>query len=345
MLFEQIILNMAVRMNGERTISAPFHLIRGKRSGQTIQDVKIYGLTNYFSLFPKLPKHTYDRIIESMVQNKWLILNEKTIPIVTSLGMEQVKKLPTIQLNGWLYRGNERLFFQRLSLVTQTLSHVRAKELAFTPVEKNEKVQYWVRQYIHSYPYQSEQFIKQYFQELLVAFKCSGLSDLQLTLITHRLSGYRVSGITWQQLAQGLNEEPIDLHIRFVEALHLLLDQIVVNPDLKILRNMSEGIRTTTALTDSAQKTFALYQDGYSFEQIVSARQLKSSTIEDHFVEIAMNEPSFVIEMFFPNEQIHNLIQQVKEQGTKKLTTLKAAFPDFSYFQLRLLLAVGGALG
>lgn len=342
MLFEQIILNMVVRMNEERTISAPFHLIKGKRSGQTIQDVKIYGLTKYFSLFPKLSKPTYDRVIDSMVQNKWLILSEKNIPKITSLGMEQVKNLPTLQLNGWLYRGNERLFFQRLSLVTQTISHVHAKELAFTPVEKNEKVQFWVRQFLHSYNYQSEQFIEQYSQELHTAFKCSRLSDLQLTLITHRLSGFGVSGITWQQLAQGLNEEPIDLHIRFNEALHLLLDQIAVNHELKVLGKMSEGIRTSSSLTDSAQKTFGLYQEGYSFEQIVSARHLKSSTIEDHFVEIAMNEPTFFIEKFFPNEQIQNLIQQVKEQDTKKLTILKSAFPNFSYFQLRLLLAVGG---
>jgi uncharacterized protein YpbB len=48
--------------------------------------------------------------------------------------------------------------------------------------------------------------------------------------------------------------------------------------------------------------------------------------------------------MFFPGEDIQHIIQEIKNQQTKKLRTLKEAFPAYSYFQLRLLIAVGGDL-
>ena len=342
MLFHQIILHMVNRLNGERTISAPLHLLRGKRSGQTIQDVKSYGFTKYFSLFPKLSKKTYDETIQQMIHLGLITVNENTIPQTTKLGLSVLQDLPNLRLNGWLYRVNERMFFQRLSLVTQTLSHIHAKSMAFIPVQKDDKIQKWVRHYLKGFPYKSDEFIQNYYHELTTVFQSANLSELHMSILSHRLSGFEVSGVTWHQLSHALKEEEIDLHIRFSECLHILLDEISINSKLALLFKMSEGIKTTTPLTESAVKTANLYQQGYSFEQIKSLRQLKASTIEDHFVEMAMNDPSFSIQLFFPDGNSDILIQQVNNHQTKKLRTLKEALPTYSYFQLRLLLAAGG---
>ena len=342
MLFQQIILHMVKRLNGERTISAPLHLMRGKRSGQTIQDVKSYGFTKYFSLFPKLSKKTYDQSIQQMIDLGYITVNVNLIPRTTELGLSVLQNMPNLRLNGWLYRGNERIFFQRLSLVTQTLSHIHAKSMSFVPVQKDEKIQKWVRHYLKGFSYQSQEFIQSFYQELTTVFQSANLSDLHLSLLSHRLSGFEVSGVTWQQLSHALNEEEIDLHIRFTECIHIILDEISTNSNLALLFQMSEGIKTSTPLTESAKKTANLYQQGYTFEQISALRQLKTSTIEDHFVEMAMNEPSFSIQLFFPEGNSDSLIRQIGHHQTKKLRTLKEAFPDYSYFQLRLLLAAGG---
>lgn len=342
MLFQQIILHMVNRLNEERTISAPFHLIRGKRSGQTIQDVKSYGLTNYFSLFPKLTKPTYEQYVLQMIQSNLLIVNEQSIPKLTLLGKEKLKEMPPLQLNGWLYRGNERIFFQRLSLVTQTLSHVNAKKWTFTPIQKDEKIQQWVRHFLHDFTYKSNEFISKYYEELLSVCQSDKLSELHLVILSHRLTGYEVSGVTWQQLSRALKEDEMDLQIRLQESLHIILDEISIRPSLSLLTRMTEDIKAPTPLTDSTKKTSDLYQKGYSFEEISSMRQLKTSTIEDHFVEMAMNGSLLSVEMFFPNEDVPKLIQKIKEQETKKLRTLKDGFPSYTYFQLRLLLAIGG---
>ena len=344
MLFHQIILYMVDKLKEERTISAPYHLIRGKRSGQTIQDVKSYQLTKYFSLFPRLTKQKYDQIIQEMIQSGLLQVNEMSVPQITKQGKNMLNKMPDLSLNGWLYRGNERIFFQRLSLVTQTLSHVNAKDLSFVPIQKDEKIQFWVRHFLHNVSYKDEGFIEKYYNELITIFHSAKLTELHATILSHRLSGYQVSGVTWQQLSHVLQKDQLELEIVFQESLHIVLDEISLNHKLVLLPKMSEGIETTTPLTESAKKTADFYKQGYSFEQITSLRHLKSSTIEDHFVEMAMNEPSFSIEMFFPDEDIQLAIQQIKSQQTKKLRTLKEVFPTYSYFQLRLLLAVGGDL-
>jgi uncharacterized protein YpbB len=343
-LIQQIILHMVNRLNEERTISAPYHLIRGKRSGQTIQDVKSYHLTKYFALFPRLTKQSYEQIIQQMIESGWLRVNELSIPQITELGGKVLNQMPTFHLNGWLYRGNERIFFQRLSLVTQTLSHVKANDLAFSPIQKDERIHNWVRRFLKTVSYKKEGFIEEFYQELKTTFQSATLTDLHLTILSHRLSGYQVSGVTWQQLSHMLEIDQLDLEILFQECLHIVLDEIPLNTKLILLPKMSEGIKTTTPLTESAKRTADLYNQGHSVEQIMSIRHLKKSTIEDHFVEMAMNEPLFSIHMFFPGEDIQHIIQEIKNQQTKKLRTLKEAFPAYSYFQLRLLIAVGGDL-
>lgn len=343
MLLQEIILHMASKLNGERTISAPYHLLRGKRSGQTIQDVKSYGLTAYFSLFPRLSKKTFDQTIYRMIESGLMSMDGQSIPDVTEQGRAVLEKMPSLKLRGWLYRGNERLFFQRISLAVQTLSHANARQMAFIPVERDEKVQIWVRNFLLGTSYRTAGYTNMFHGELLSAMQNPSISDLHRTIFSHRLSGFQVSGVTWKQLSDALEIEEVDLHIRFIECLHIMLDEIAENPAAyRLLSMLSEGIKSSTPLTDSAKRTADLYKQGFTFEQIQSLRQLKTSTIEDHFVEIAMNDPSFPIQVFFPEVDSFQLVRKISMLQTKKLKTLKAEFPEYSYFQLRLLLAVGG---
>lgn len=342
MLFQQIILQLVDRFNEERTISASFHMLKGKRSGQTIQDVRNYGMTQYFSLFPNLSKQLYDQTIHEMIELEWLKVNDLSIPHVTKMGHQKLDNIPTLQLNGWLYRGNERIFFSRLSLVTQTLSHIHSNDFSFIPFQKDEKIQLWVRNFLQAHPYKSREFIQMYDAELRKVFQAQKLEEVHRLILSHRFSGFEVSGLTWKQLSHTLKIEQMDLQVLFQECLHILLDEISMNPSCILLNKITEGVITTCALTESAKKTAEFYQNGHSFDQIMTIRQLKSSTIEDHFVEMAMSGHLKAVQQFFPHKDIGVLSQQMKNQQTKKLKTLKTIYPMYSYFQLRLLLALGG---
>ena len=51
------------------------------------------------------------------------------------------------------------------------------------------------------------------------------------------------------------------------------------------------------------RKTYNFWRQGRSLEEIATIRNLKVATIEDHFVEIALREKDFSIEMFMEKEK------------------------------------------
>lgn len=342
MLFEQILLKMIDRLNGERTISAPFHLLRGKKSGQTIQDVKSYGLTDTFSIFPKLSQNKYNHIVEKMIQDQLLEIDQNNIPSLTEKGIHFKDKLEPLAINGWLYRGNEMVFFQRLSLLVQTLSHVKAQSMNFIPVQKDEKIQRWIRSFMLKVPYKSPEYAQKVYEELESCLNQAYLTETHRQLIVFRLSGFKVTGLTWQQLSFDVKYEPIDVQLLFIEGLHQMLNEICSKNTYPILLALAEGVQANNPLTESASRTAQLYADGNSLQTISSIRHLKQSTIEDHFVEMAMNGVWINWLTFFPNENIDDLKREIQSTSSRKLSILKEQFPQLSFFQLRLLLASRG---
>ena len=96
-----------------------------------------------------------------------------------------------------------------------------------------------------------------------------------------------------------------------------------------------------TYLTQSAERTKKLFEQGYSVEQIASLRKLKLSTIEDHFIEMAANMESFPFKEFISEEQRDTVWRHVEQLQTKRLRLLKQQCPELSYFQLRLIVIIG----
>ena len=48
MHFHQILLFIIHKLSGQRSENAPYYLIKGKKSGQTIQDVTYFQLSSFF---------------------------------------------------------------------------------------------------------------------------------------------------------------------------------------------------------------------------------------------------------------------------------------------------------
>ena len=67
MNLSSILLSIISRIDGERTIYAGLHLLRGKRSGQTLQDVEYYGLKSFFGILPKLTVERFDEAAKELM--------------------------------------------------------------------------------------------------------------------------------------------------------------------------------------------------------------------------------------------------------------------------------------
>ena len=336
MIFNQILLHILYILKNERTVSSAYHLLRGKRSGQTIQDVGMYKLHCYFGILPKLKRTTFDEAIGSLQAAQLIeVDDEGYFSMKEELAFDQ---LP--YFNGWHYRGNEHRFFSRLSLLVETLSHTKENISYFAPTEKNVEAQMFLRAFLQKHPFREVAFRHQLLTEVIEALDQPLLSELQRDIVVLRLSGANVAGLTWQQLAQKHDMSELDVQLQFISALHGMLSKVLEKP-LPLMQQLAEDVYISMPLTDSTSETAKLLNEGKSLEQIAAIRRLKISTIEDHVVEIVMNIPAFNIAAFLSKEQLKEIHETSEAYATKKLRVLKEVLPHYSYFQLRLGLAKG----
>lgn len=336
MLFSELILAIMKPLNRQRTISSPYHLIKGKKSGQTIQDIGYFGLYPYFGIFPKLDKKAYDQVIKSLFSQGYLLANEQVIELTEKAINTSIADTP---LNGWKYRGNEILFFNRLSLIVQTLSHMSQSVKIFDPIVNNEEIQMWVKKYLQQIQFRDLAVVQAFKKELFTTLADSAISETHKMILTERLTGLALSGLTWQQIATSKKLSVLDVQLMTVEALHSWMAEIEKSKP-PLLLGLMEGVIQQSSLTATAQRTEKLFERGFTLEQIASLRQLKTSTIEDHVVELAMNDPYFNFKSFMSQELYKAIIIESKSQQSKRLRDIKEHLPDASYFQIRLALSI-----
>ena len=331
MNFHQLVRQILVIINGERTIAAPYHLLKGKKSSQTLEDVALFRLHSFYRIMPQLERSVYDHAILALEQQGVLtIINEKSY---------HIKSLPykTYHFNGWRYQGLEALFFKRLQLVVQTLSHYKAQDMKFAPVVSDNGVQQFIRQFLQQADYRHSDLSAALYEEIFGTLKRAVITEEQRMLISYRLSGYEQPAKTVAQLAQLTNSATIDVQLMLTEALHVWLDTV----DTPLLEALRQGCVSEQILTDTAAKTYALIKQGYDFAQICNYRQLKESTIQDHIVEIARNMPAFDVTPYVDFKALASVHQATKQLQTKRLKTLHAQ-TGLPYFQIRLALTREG---
>ena len=333
-----LLLAIIGRLDGERSIYAGLHLFRGKRSGQTLQDVEYYSLKEFFCILPKLHINLYDQAVLELKKAEYISIDKDSVVHITKAGRDKLRTLPSYRFNGWDYRGREHIFFSRLSLVVQTLSNFKVGEKSFLPLQKDDEIQLFVKKILYGQPISNPTFARQLREELHRVIDKSGMRDVQKIIMTHRLVGYECTGWTWDQLAEKLNMNSLTIRLYFIESLHILLESLERSSDTWFLQKMTEDIKVSTYLTDSSRKTKFFFDRGMSMDAIAAARGLKMSTIEDHFVEMSINEPNFPVEQFVSKRDMEAVIAKSNEIGSKRLRLLKNEFMGLSYFQLRLIL-------
>jgi uncharacterized protein YpbB len=333
-----ILLKIISKLDGERSIYAGLHLLRGKRSGQTLQDVEYYSLKSFFGILPKLSIESFDSASDSLKESGLISLGLDSIVYITVLGKENVESLPEYQFNGWDYRGKEHVFFSRVSLLVQTISHFRVNEKSFLPVQKEHEIQVFIKKLLVNKSIGDQVLATHVAWELKQALDRSTMSRVQKEIFTYRLSGYGATGLTWQQLSKQMKLNSQVIRLLFIEGLHRLLPAIEKSADLPFMRKLAEDVKVSSHLTESSQKTKELFAKGRSLDEIAEIRRLKISTIEDHFVEMSINDPHFPLTTFVSDTDVDRVLDTVKKKGTKRLRVLKYECAMVSYFQLRLIL-------
>ncbi|WP_349407600.1 helix-turn-helix domain-containing protein [Pseudalkalibacillus sp. SCS-8] len=334
------------RMDGERTVSGLYHLLTGKKSSQTVQDGKLFGLSHLFGTFHGYTYARFEEKMQDFIQSGWINLTDASNARLTERGQsvldENLKRSPIpTSLDGWRYGDIGTVFWRRFTLYVQTLSHLLENERHFYPIQNDPQVLQWVKRHFPRDPRSRHMSAEGIYSELKILLSTVEGNDADNFVL--RLSRKDRIGKTTRQIGEIIGLDPFESHIRFLGTLHKMIQTVMADrrsfPHIHIF--IADCSQPYT-LTESTRKTFELLKDGYTFDDIVRIRKLKESTIEDHIVEIAIHVPEFEISPFISIEDQKRIFAVSKRLRSKRLKWIKQELQEeFSYFQIRLTLAKG----
>ncbi|EIJ83340.1 hypothetical protein MGA3_08970 [Bacillus methanolicus MGA3] len=334
------------QINGERTIYSIYHLLKGKKSSQTIQDAHLFQLYPFFQVFPSISRNDMEEIIGKFEREGWInkkndqyfFLTEKGIDILN----EELRRKPVPDyLNGWKYQNVAQLFWERLSLFVQVCSNLINRNPDFVPVHKRKETLFWLKKFLAMQKKERFVLAKQLYNELTTCFEANHQIDPAIIVV--RFTGFNKIGLTENQAAEKLGMEQTYYHVSFLNIFHYMIETITKSPArFPLLHSIIPEADKFVPLTNSAKRTYELINSGMPMERIAKVRNLKMSTIEDHIVEIALNMKEFDISPFVDRSIQANILEAAEKASSKQLKHIRAQAGNASYFEIRLVLAKYG---
>ncbi|TVP82824.1 MAG: hypothetical protein EA344_11180 [Alkalicoccus sp.] len=337
---EVLFLEVLSKMNGSRTVSGPLHLLKGKRSSQTIQDIALFQCDKWAAALKHVP---YSRLrkVEEQLYARNMVRTENKSAFLTENGFTYLNKyretMDTLSFNGrkWEWDNEAEIFWQRLSLLVQAVSHKQYKSRYYLPVYAPYEVKTYVKNIMRQK--NSKNLAEELFQFIYTHLKEAGEESAEL--FTARLSGYSYTGRTFSQIEN--QSAPVVLtYLQFRSVIHHMLEDLERRPEE--LYGLFPFKEAASQVTASAARTGKAVKEGRNLQETARFRKLKESTIEDHLVELAMHDPSFEYERFISSNILGNIFEAVEKlSGERKLKDIREALgKEVSYFHIRLALAL-----
>jgi uncharacterized protein YpbB len=349
--FQFVLLYCFNQLRGERSLSAIYHLLNGKKSSQTIQDGKLFNLSHMFSLFPRLTRQQINHACEMILQEELIVQLPNQHYNITEKGkivldeIFRVKPIP-LELNGWEYGDTGRIFWRRLSLLVQVLSNLVYERQQYLPLTKSQEDLQWVKNFLKQTHYTKTDLINLLYEEMKDSLQLQ--SNKAATIFIQRLTSSKKIGKTFEQIAAKDKEDPIYIYILFWKVVHsiiYLLQQSSENQYV-VLKEIIKGKLHKNVLTASTATTLSYLLQGKGISEIAIIRRLKESTIEDHIVEITLHDNAYTPYAFLSLEdykRINSAIELLKTHQLKKVK--EYLHHQYSYFQIRLAYAMNGRNG
>ncbi|MBM7604463.1 uncharacterized protein YpbB [Metabacillus crassostreae] len=345
--FHIVLLYCLNQFNGERSASAIYHLLKGKKSSQTIQDGKLFNVSHMFSIFPWLSRVQTNAAWQDMVQEGLIVRIPENQLIVTEKGrLELETRLEQCpfpnNIHGWNYGDIGRLFWRRLSLLVQVVSNVAYERKDYLPVTKNQEDLDWVKMFLRHMKMSKTELNKSLYNEIYKALQEQ--SEKGAVIFVQKLTASKKIGLTFEQIAVKEKEDSQYIYLLFWGIIHscIELQQLKVD-QFPLFNEIIKDKFQTEFLTSSSKKTKNYLLQGKSISEISSIRRLKESTIEDHIVEITLHDKHFLPWDFLSEKDYLVIKQTIAKLNTHQLKRVREALgSNFSYFQIRLVFALMG---
>jgi uncharacterized protein YpbB len=348
-----LLLNTVYKLQGERSVNGAIHLLRGKRSAQTIQDIHLFSLETYAASLKQWPEEDINKMVAALTREGFISQSNQTT-ILTKKGTDWLKEaadqceLPSA-FHGFKYEwdGKADYFWGRLVLTVQSVSNLVNANLSFIPVSYDRLIQQDVKSILKAYPDRGK-LGRQLYSELKSIYEL--WNDRDAALLVKRFSSNTKTGKTISQLSDLFNHDRLYTFLYCKSLVHKMLASIYTTPDLfPVLSQLIPRMEGGPYVTQTARQTKDLLNKGFSLLEIAEKRKLKVSTIEDHVIEISIYDPFFNINDFLPEQERLDIMKASEKLKTNRLKPIKDLFQDrYTYFQIRLALSTsrkGGNYG
>jgi uncharacterized protein YpbB len=338
-LVERLCIYLAKKINSERTISGLIHILKGKKSAQSIQDSNVYGIQQFYSLFPsnyiELIEETYKTLEKNniiRIDDNFIILNNCNFNN-NLIEDELWYKLLTNKLSN----ENAIIFWRRLNLLIQVSSNYFNGVNQYYPVCNDRPTQKFIKNFLTYFNNKSDisNFL---YNEIRTSLK--DLPDIYNIIFVKKLTGSKVYGESLYQIASDFKKEEIEVYLIFMSVLHHIMDSCITHKDSFPVLNLLLKDLSIQKLSKSSCETKEMLCKGFGIDLISKVRKLKTNTIEDHIVEIVHQDKDFDIDKFIDRNTYHKISVAIKNANSLKLREIKKNLPDeITYFQIRLVLA------
>ncbi|MCP8616731.1 helix-turn-helix domain-containing protein [Salirhabdus salicampi] len=339
-MFEQILLTCFQSIHKERSAASVYHLLIGKRSSQTIQDAKVFGVDQYFGIYKELRRDQFEQVLRKLMNEQLVYIENKRI-FITSVGLRALenKEVGVNWLDGYSYHQSAPAFWLRLLLFIQIGSNMLGNEKTFLPVIEDRTIVQWTKRFYARHKSELESVFFTLYEELHQI-----LSDLPTdyaSMVVSRMSGAHRYGASTDQIAKKHNASIHDVKMTLQSCIHFIMKEITRNQtSFPALNQFIPEHQPSLPLTLSTKKTYDMLKQGHGINDLARIRGLKVSTIQDHIVEIAHVDRTFDIRPFISEHIEKQIIAVVERTKTKRLKEIKEALEgNVDYFSIRVVLA------
>lgn len=337
---KELLLVVLHAFNGERSIYGAFHILQGKKTAQSIQDTHLYSLHPYFQIAPYISREEIDSLAQELETDHFISLQGEVAKL-TDQGIKHSQSFLKehrylLDLNGLKFLNQTDELWLKLTLFIQTFTQLSNNQTSFVPVTFNHSIQKWVKRQLHHTPQDVSKIVQQLYDECERFLATCSTEQAEIFVL--QLSSPSQVGLTTEQIATRLKLEPFTIQVMHKATLHRLLFQMTTGEYelLALFRGAESKQHFSTA---TSQKTAQLLKVGLDIEQIMKKRGLKRSTIEDHLVELALNDPEFSIEQYVTVEETIAVKRAALKLNSFKLKDLREQLGGkLTYFQIRLAL-------
>ncbi|WP_176757385.1 helix-turn-helix domain-containing protein [Salimicrobium halophilum] len=312
--------------------------MRGKKSSQTFQDAKVYGIDQYYGVYPGLRREMITRVLHRLEEEKAIERVDESRVTITGVGRQELSDSDfSLYFSGMEYSEAVNQFQDRLLLWVQVLSNAAHRQDHYFPVVEKTPVQQWVKTFYNREKRHLQSDAAALFRELNLTLQ--PFTDMEKNLFVRRFTGGDGTGWTYDQLAETGDIEPIDVPL-YIKNMHYYLFFTAAEDRTLHLHKLTGDLVKKETLTASSKKSIQLFDQYQSIEDVAAVRGLKTSTIEDHLVEAVLVDPGRPVDAFISDSGFEEIRQVVRKTGTKRLKIIHDQLNGgYSYFQLRIVLA------